>query len=85
MILFILPYIEDFNAFCQKMYKKGGHRCRFKISELKNLNFASISTRRYNDVLWKTHFFGTSLLHKSLRSAKTSHIFFFKNLHSTAR
>ena len=50
----------------------------FKISDLKNVNFASFSTRRYNGVLWKTHFFGTSLLHKNLCSAKTGHIFFSK-------
>ena len=28
----------------------------FKISDLKNVNFASFSTRRYNGVLWKTNF-----------------------------
>ena len=28
----------------------------FKISDLENVNFASVLTRRYNGVLWKTHF-----------------------------
>ena len=40
----------------------------FKISDVENVNFASFSTRRYNDVLWKTHFLGTSLLQKILYS-----------------
>ena len=42
----------------------------FKISDLENVNFALFSTRRYNGVLWKTHFFGTSLLHEKLYSEK---------------
>ena len=42
----------------------------FKISDLENVNFASFSTRRYNGVLWKTHFLGTSLLPKNFYSDK---------------
>ena len=51
----------------------------FKISDLENVNFAPLSTRRYNGVLWKTHFFGTSLWHNSFCSEKTGHNFLFKN------
>ena len=73
MILFIFPCLLSANVI-----KKGVTVVVFKISDLKNVNFASFSTRRYNGVLWKTHFFGTSLLHKNLCSAKTGHNFFFK-------
>ena len=63
----------------RKCNKKGGVTVVvFKISDLKNVNFASFSIRRYNGVLWETHFFGTSLLHKNLCSAKTGHNFFSK-------
>ena len=59
--------------------KKGVTVVVFKISDLKNVNFASFSFRRYNGVLWKTHVFGTSLLHKNLYSEKKmGHIFFSK-------
>ena len=58
----------------------GGGGGGFKISDLKNVNFASFSTRRYDGVLWKTHFFGglTSCI-KSFISEKMGHIFLFKN------
>ena len=60
---------------CNK--KKGGAVTVvvFKISDLKNVNFALFSIRRYNGVLWKTRFLGTSLLHKHICSAKTGHNF----------
>ena len=60
--------------------KKGGVTdVVFKISDLENVNFASCSARRYNGVLWKTHFFATSLLHKNFHSEKTGHNVLFKN------
>ena len=50
--------------------KKGVTVVVVKISDLENANIASFLTRRYNGVLWKTHFFGTFLLHKNLFSEK---------------
>ena len=47
---------------------------------LENANFASFSTKRYDGVLWKTHFFGTTLLHKFFYSEKRVTIFFFQKL-----
>ena len=41
--------------FGRGIIKKGITVVVFKISDLEN--FASFSTRRYNGVLWKTHFF----------------------------
>ena len=59
--------------------KKGGVTVVvFKIYDIENVNFVSFSTRRYNGVLWKTHFSGTSLLHKNYYSEKTGHNFLFK-------
>ena len=40
------------------------------LSDLENVDFVSFLTRRYNGVLWKMHFFGTSLFHKILYSEK---------------
>ena len=67
MILFIFPYIVDFNAFYQKKgvtvvvfkisdlynvsFASFSTVVVFKISDLENVNFASFSTRRYNSVL----------------------------------
>ena len=65
----------------RKYNKKGGSPLwGYKIPDLKNVNFASFSSRGYNGVLWKMHFSGTFLLHKNLCSAKTGHIFFFQKL-----
>ena len=61
----------------RKCTKNGGHRCRFQ-DNLENANSASFLTRRYNGVLWKTQFLGTSLLHKNLYSEKTGHNVFQK-------
>ena len=63
----------------ENVMKKGVTVVVFKISDLENVNFTPFSTGRYNGVLWKTHFFGTSLLHKNLYSEKTGHNFSFKN------
>ena len=68
-----MPSIRKYN-------KKGVTVIVFKISDLENVNFASFSTRRYNGVLWKTHFLGTSLLHKNLYSEKNGSHFFSKKL-----
>ena len=42
----------------ENVIKKGVTVVVFKISDLENVNFASFSTRRYNGVLWRTHFLG---------------------------
>ena len=63
----------------ENVIKKGVTVVVFKRPDLENANFASFSTRRYSGVLWKTHVFGTSLLHKSFYSEKAGHNFLFKN------
>ena len=72
-------YCRFYRHLSENVIKKGVTVFVFKISDLENVNFASFSTRRYNGVLWKTHFFWTSLLHKNLNSEKTGHNFLFKN------
>ena len=72
----------------RKCNKKGGEGVTivvFKISDLENVNFASISTRRYNGSYGKRTFFfgggggGNSLLHKTFILEKTGDNFVFKN------
>ena len=72
-------YCRLLRPLSENVIKRGVTVVVFKIYDLENVNFASFSTRRYNGVLWKTHFFGTSLLHKNLYSEKTGHNFFFRN------
>ena len=75
-------YCRFYRLLIENVIKKGGGGVTvvvFKISDLENVNFASFSIRRYNGVLWKTHFFWTSLLHKNFYSEKTGHNFWFKN------
>ena len=65
---------------CNKIGGGGGGGVtvvNFKISDIENVNFASFSTRRYNGVLWKILFFGSSLLHKYLYSEKKRVTMFF--------
>ena len=75
-------YCRFLRPLSENVIKKGGGGVTvvvFKISDLENVNFASFSTRRYNGVLWKTHFFATSLLYINFYSEKTGHNFLFKN------
>ena len=69
-------YCRFYCLLTENVIKKGGGVTVvvFKISDLENVNFASFSTRRYNGVLWKTHFFGTSLILK-----KRVTMFLFEN------
>ena len=79
----LMPSIRKCNKKREGGVGKGGGGVTvivFKTSDLKNVNFASFSTRLYNGVLWKTHFFGTSLLHKNLYSEKKRVTIFFQNL-----
>ena len=81
MILFILPYIVDFNAqrpLSENVIKRGVTVVVFKIYDLKNVNFASFSTRRYNGVLWKTHFLGLPSCIKTFILKKRVTILFSK-------
>ena len=73
-------YCRFLRPLSENVIKKGGVTVVvFKISVLENVNFASLSTRRYNGVLWKTHVFATSFLYKNFYSEKTGHNFLFKN------
>ena len=72
-------YCRFFHLLTENVIKKGVTVVVFKISDPENVNFASFSTRRYNGVLWKTHFPGTSLLHKTSTLKKTGHNCLFKN------
>ena len=76
-------YCRFYRLLTENVIQRGGGGVTvvvFKISDLENVNFALFSTRRYNGVLWKMHFFEISLLHKNFYSEKkTGHIFFFKN------
>ena len=73
-------YCRFYRLLSENVIKKKGGGVTvvvFKISDHENVNFASFSIRRYNGVLWKTHFFGTSLLHKNLFSEKKNGSQFF--------
>ena len=75
-------YCRFYRLLTENVIQRGGVTVVvFKISDLENVNFALFSTRRYNGVLWKMHFFEISLLHKNFYSEKKKRVtFFFQKL-----
>ena len=71
-------YCRSYRLLKENVIKRGVTVVVFKISDLKNVNFASFLTRRYNGYLWKTHFLGLPYCIKTFVLQKRVTFFFQK-------